>query len=266
MTETAAAPRVLDAERRQRLIAFVEEHQGATVGRLGEHLGVSEATVRRDLTRLSRGGLIERAHGGAVPHRVRPVGSYPEPPILERASVLAEEKRRIGRLAADQVEDGDTIMIAGGTTTAHMIPWCGERTGLTVVTNNLNVAGLLAPFSRITAIVIGGVLRHSGLSLHGALAEGALENLRVDKLFIGSSAVHVDYGLSADDLAEVETDRALMRAARQIIVLADRTKFGRVRTIRVIPIQRVSRIVTDVGIGGDQVEALRALGVVVDVA
>jgi len=110
------------------------------------------------------------------------------------------------------------------------------------------------------------MLRHSELSLLGALAEEALEDLRADKLFIGSPAIHPDYGLSADDLAEVQTDRAVMAAAREITVLADQTKFGRIATVRVAPITRVRRIVTDTGIAADHLAGLREQGIDVDLA
>lgn len=259
------SPRMLDAERRQQMVAFINEQQGATVARLSDRFGISEATVRRDLLQLTRRGLIERAHGGAVPRRTGQAEGFPEPPIHDRAAVMAEEKRRIGRAAARQVADGDTIMIAGGTTTAHMIPVLAERKGLTVLTNSLNVAGLLAPHEQIAVIMIGGVLRHSELSLVGELAEESLRNLRAAKLFIGSPAIDVTYGLSADDPAEVQTDRALMAAVREITVLADHTKFNRVRTIRVVPMSRVSRLVTDTGIAADQLAALRDLDIAVDV-
>jgi len=265
MSELGESPRVLDAERRQQMVAYVDEHQGATVATLSERFGVSEATVRRDLMQLDRRGLVERAHGGAVPLRQRAREGAPEPPILDRAAVMAEEKRRIGRAAAGLVADGDTIMIAGGTTTAHMIPLLATRSGLTVVTNNLNVAGLLAPMTQIMTILIGGVLRHSELSLLGALAEDALANLRVDTLYIGSSAIQVDHGLSADDPAEVQTDRALMAAARQVTVLADHSKFDRMRTLRVVPMERISRVVTDKGTAEEHLKALRELSIAVDV-
>jgi len=262
----SSSPRVLDAERRQQMVAFVEEHNGATVARLSERFGISEATARRDLTQLSRRGLLVRAHGGAIPRRPRQVEGFPEPPILERASVMPDEKRRIGRAAAALVEDGDTILIAGGSTTARMIPHLAERGRLTVMTNNLNVAGLLAAYPTITLILLGGILRHSELSLLGILPEDALKNLRADKLFIGSSAIHVDYGLSADDMAEVQTDRALVAAAAEITVVADRTKFGRVRTARVISMEEVHRIVTDRDIPEEQLLALREQGILVELA
>lgn len=265
MSDPAPSLRVLDAERRQQMVDYVEARHGATVAQLSERFGVSGATVRRDLLQLDRRGLIERAHGGAVPRQVRRADGLPEPPIVDRASVLTAEKRRIGRAAALHVADGDTIMIPGGTTTAHMIPHLAGRRNLTVVTNNLGVAGLLASFPHIAVILTGGVLRHSELSLHGVLAEEALANLRVDKLFIGSSAIRVDYGLSADDPAEVQTDRAFMAAAREVTILADHTKFDRVRTVRVAPMQRVHRVVTDTGTGEEHLAALRRLGVLVDV-
>lgn len=256
---------MLDTGRRQQMVTYIDEQQGATIARLSEHFGISEATVRRDLLQLSQRGLIERAHGGAVPRRARAAGGFPEPPIHERAAVLADEKRRIGRAAARYVADGDTILIAGGTTTAHLIPHLAERQGLTVVTNNLNIASLLAPLAQVSVIMIGGVLRHSELSLVGELADEALRNLRVAKLFIGSSAIDVTYGLSADDPAEVQTDRALMAAAREVIVLTDHSKFNQVRTFRVCPMARVARVITDAGIGGKDLTALRELGIEVGV-
>lgn len=261
-----ASPKVLDAERRQQMVSFVEDRNGATVAQLSERFGISEATARRDLTQLSRRGLLVRAHGGAIPRRLRHVEGFPEPPILERASVMEDQKRRIGRAAAALVEDGDTILIAGGSTTATMIPHLAERSRLTVLTNNLNVASLLAAYPRITLIVLGGILRHSELSLLGILPEEALKNLRADKLFIGSSAIHVAYGLSADDMAEVQTDRALVAAAGEITVMADRTKFGRVRTARVVAMDEVYRVVTDRGTPEEQLQALREQGIVVEVA
>jgi DeoR family transcriptional regulator of aga operon len=112
----------------------------------------------------------------------------------------------------------------------------------------------------------GGVMRHSELSLLGALAEDALGNLRVDKLFIGSSAIDTEYGLSADDPAEVQTDRALMAVASEIIVLADHTKFERKRTMRVVPIQRIAVLITDRDLPEVQRTALDEAGVDIEIA
>lgn len=256
---------VLDVERRQQMVAFIEQNEGATVAGLKERFGVSDATVRRDLIQLSKQGYIERGHGGAVPRRFRSFQGLPELPVLERAYLMVEEKRRIGQAAAGHVEDGDVILISGGSTTAEMVPYLSGRRELTVVTNALNIASLLAPYHNIRTLITGGVLRHSELSMLGALTEDALRNLRVDKLFMGSPAIHVDYGLSADDMSEVQSDRNIMASAREVIVLADHTKFGKIAMMRVAPTEQVRRLITDPGVPESTLAALREGGIDVEV-
>ena len=101
--------------------------------------------MRRDLIQLSKDGLVERGHGGAAPRRPRRSQGLPELPVLERAGLRVSEKRTIGRAAARYVEDGDVILINGGTTTAEMVPFLGAARDVTVITNGLNIASLLAP-------------------------------------------------------------------------------------------------------------------------
>ncbi len=186
-------------------------------------------------------------------------------PVLDRAGLQVTEKRLIGRSAARYVEDGDVIMINGGTTTAEMVQYLGDVQELTVITNALNIASLLAPHPNIKSVITGGVLRHSELSMLGALTEDALRNLRADKLFMGSPAIHVDYGFSADDMLEVESDRNLMASAKEVIVLADHTKFGKIAMMRVAPIERMRRIITDSGTPGAMVSTMEEQGVEVEV-
>ena len=248
------------------MVALIEKNDGSTVVELKERFGVSEATVRRDLVQLSKQGYIERGHGGAVPRRLRRSQGLPELPVLERASLRVEEKRRIGQAAAWHVDDGDVVIISGGTTTAEMIPYLGDRRGLTVITNALNVASLLAPYRHIKTVITGGDLRHSEMSMLGALTEDALSNLRADKLFMGSPAVHVDYGFSADDMTEVQSDRALMASAKEITVMADHTKFGKIAMMRVAPIGRMRRLISDSMVPEAVVADLREQGMEVELA
>jgi DeoR family transcriptional regulator of aga operon len=256
---------MLDIERRQKMVAFIEQNDGATVGELSRKYAVSEATVRRDLIQLSKDGFVERGHGGAVPRRLRRSQGLPELPVLERAGLRVSEKRAIGRAAARYVEDGDVILINGGTTTAEMVPFLGAARDVTVITNGLGIASLLAPLTNIKAVITGGVLRNSELSMLGMLTKDALHNLRADKLFMSSPAIHVDYGFSADDMLEVESDRNMMASAKEIIVLADHTKFGNIAMMRVAPIERVRRIITDSGTSGEVVAACAEQGVEVEV-
>jgi DeoR/GlpR family transcriptional regulator of sugar metabolism len=256
---------MLDIERRQKMVAFIEQNDGATVGELSRRYSVSEATVRRDLIQLSKDGLVERGHGGAAPRRLRRSQGLPELPVLERAGLRVSEKRAIGRAAARYVEDGDVILINGGTTTAEMVPFLGTVRDVTAITNGLNIASLLAPLTSIKTVITGGVLRNSELSMLGALTEDALHNLRADKLFMSSPAIHVNYGFSADDMLEVESDRNMMASAKEIIILADHTKFGNTAMMRVAPIERVRRIITDSGTSREVVAACEEQGVEVEV-
>jgi DeoR family transcriptional regulator, aga operon transcriptional repressor len=256
---------VLDVERRQKMVALVEQHDGATVRELSQTFAVSEATVRRDLILLSKEGLLERGHGGAAPRHARRLQGLPELPLLERAGLQISEKQQIGRAAARHVDDGDVILINGGTTTAQMIPHLDRVQDLTVITNALNIVSLLAPYQYIKTIITGGVLRNSELSMLGVLTEDALHNLRADKLFMSSPAIHVDYGFSADDMTEVESDRNMMSSAQEITVLADHTKFGKIAMMRVAPIESARRIITSSNTSRAMVAALKEQDIEVEV-
>jgi DeoR family transcriptional regulator of aga operon len=255
----------LDVERRQQIVALVDHENSVTVADLSKRLGVSAATIRRDLIQLSQHGLIVRAHGGAA-RRLNAERSLVEPPLRKRAALQAEEKRRIGAAAAAHVGDHETVIIASGTTTSQMIPHLAERQGLTVLTNSLNIATLLAPYPAIEVILLGGVLRHSELTTLGSIAETTLENLRADKLFIGCSAIHIDYGISAENVAEAHCDRLFMSSAGEVTVLADHTKFGKVSLVRVALIDRVRRLITDHCTPEDDLSALRDQNVLVEIA
>lgn len=256
---------MLDSGRRNGIVEYVEKSGGVRVDVLAETFGVSPATIRRDLTQLDRQGLIERAHGGAAPKRHGRIPGMPELPMLSRSTVQVEKKRAIGRAAAGYVNNGDVVYISGGSTTAEMIPYLSGHRNLTVVTNALNIASLLAARPEITAIIVGGTLRHLEMSMLGALTEDALKNLRADRLFMGSPAVHHEHGFSADDMTEVQSDRDIMAIASEITILADHTKFGCIATMRQASITDVQRLITDTEAPLSDVQAIRKQGVEVHV-
>jgi DeoR/GlpR family transcriptional regulator of sugar metabolism len=141
-----------------------------------------------------------------------------------------------------------------------------DRANLTVITNALHIVYTLAGQSGITVIVLGGLLRHSELSTTGYLAQRTLEDLRADKVIIGVTALSLKDGLTGNYLPEVNTVRAIMSLSREVIVVADHTKFGQVSTVSIAPISAVNTIITDDGAPPDQVEALRRAGVKVIIA
>jgi DeoR/GlpR family transcriptional regulator of sugar metabolism len=253
---------LLNTERKQQIAQFIREHKRATVAELSERFDVSEATIRRDLEKLDSEGEIQRAHGGAVAVE----RAAPEPPVVHRMVENEEEKRRIGRAAAQLVQDGDVIFLGSGTTTLEVARNLDDKKNLTVITNALNVVNQLAGKQNITVIVTGGLFRHSELSLIGHIAEQALKELRADKVIMGMRAISIEEGLTNDYLPETMTDRTIIQFAPEVILVVDHSKFGKVSTALVAPITSVQKIVTDAGISPQIVADLRAKGMAVIVA
>lgn len=253
---------MLREERKRKISQFIKENKKATVAELSKLFGVSESTIRRDLEELDEQGVIQRAHGGAVVVE----RAAPEPPIIQRMAENEEEKRRIGRAAAELVRDGETIFLGSGTTTMEVARNLVDRNNLTVITNALNIANLFAGKSNITVIVVGGLLRHSELSMIGHITEQVLKELHADKVIMGMRAISAQDGLTNDYLPETMTDRAIINLAPEVIVVADHSKFGKVSTALVAPISSIHKIVTDSGAPAEQVEALRQAGVEVIIA
>lgn len=254
--------KLLREERRREISRLINENKKATVAELSRLFRVSESTIRRDLEELDEQGLVQRAHGGALVVEHAP----PEPPIIQRMEERAEEKRRIGRAAADLVRDGDTIFIGSGTTTLEVARNLVDRDNLTVITNALNIASVFAGKSNVTVIVVGGLLRHSELSMLGHIAEQALKELNADRVIMGMRAVSIENGLTSDFLPEAMTDRAIIQAAPEVILAADHSKFGKVSIALVAPIASVSKIVTDAEAPLELISELRQLGIEVMVA
>ena len=255
---------MFNVERQRQICQLIEEKRLATVAELSQYFGVSEATIRRDLEKLESKGLLQRFHGGAIFSDGR--RARPEPPIIQRAEENAGEKRKIGRAAAALVEDGETIFIGSGTTTLEVARHLKSKKNLTVITNALNIANELAGEQDITLIVVGGLLRHSELSMIGHIAEQALKELRADKVIMGMRALSLRDGLTNDYLPETMTDRAIISFAPEVILVVDHSKFGKVSTALVAPVDHVSKIVTDDKAPPEIIAELRKLGIEVILA
>jgi DeoR/GlpR family transcriptional regulator of sugar metabolism len=253
---------LLREERKRKISQFIKDNKEASVPELSKLFGVSESTIRRDLEELDGQGEIQRAHGGAVSVE----RSAPEPPVVHRMVENEEEKRRIGQAAARLVQDGEVIFLGSGTTTLEVARSLDDKKNLTVITNALNVANQLAGKQNITVIVIGGLLRHSELSLVGHITEQALKELRADKVIMGMRAISVQEGLTNDYLPETMTDRAIVNFAPEVIVVADHSKFGKVSTALVAPITSVGKIVTDIRTSPELINEIRQLGIEVILA
>jgi DeoR/GlpR family transcriptional regulator of sugar metabolism len=190
---------------------------------LCRQLKVSPATMRRDLDQLEQGGAIRRVHGGAVSVESR----LEEPMFADKASLAVREKRRIAEAALTFIEPGDTIYLDGGSTVLELARLLRDRTNLTVVTNSLRAAHELSGRGP-RLILIGGELRRLSQTMVGPLTRLVLHELHLDKAFMGTIGFSAKEGLTTTDPSEAFTKEVVMGQARQVIVLADSSKAGKV--------------------------------------
>jgi DeoR/GlpR family transcriptional regulator of sugar metabolism len=242
-------------DRHDRLLALLQTTGRATVDDLADGLGVTSATIRRDLQLLAREGRLLRTYGGAALADRRTV----------RETRTLEAKRAIASVAAHLVTDGSTIAIGSGSTALEFARRLVDRR-LTVITNALDVANELVDRGGIELILLGGAVRPRMHSMLGHLAELATAELRADTLFMGIGAIGLEHGLMNDSVPEIQTDRALRRMARTVVVLADATKFDLVAPAWVFGLDEVDTIVTDWTLDPARVRAFEERGIRVIVA
>jgi len=249
------------AETRRRLLLDLVQRQGfASLDELVKSLGVSESTVRRDLEMLDLAGAIKRTHGGAVSSdEVRAL-----PALEDRASTATAEKQAIGRAAAALIEDGDAVLLDGGTTTLEVARALLGRP-LQVVTNSLPIAQLLTTSQPIDLILIGGyVYPRTGVAL-GPLAIATMQRIRVRKAILGVGGIVTD-GIYNANLLLVETERQMMSCGQEVMIVADHTKFGRLALARLCGLDEVRHLVVDSGVPDDYRILLESSGVTIHVA
>jgi DeoR/GlpR family transcriptional regulator of sugar metabolism len=220
---------------------LLESQSSVRITDLRDQFSVSKMTIRRDLDLLERKGLLRRVHGGAVNTR----GSSFEPPYPSREAVNRDKKERIGQEASKLVQDGNSITLDVGTTTLEMTRHLQKKNNLTVLTPSLHIANTLSQQPNIRLILTGGILRSGELSLIGNLAERAFEDFFVDKLFLGIGGIDISAGLTEFNLEDALVKKVMLKNAKEVIVLADASKFEQIAFASVAPIDDISRIVTD---------------------
>lgn len=248
------------AERKQEILLLLEKNLRVHVDQLASHFGVSRSSIRRDLNHLHDDGLLSRTYGGAVA-----LNGSAEAPFKERQVANLAEKTRIGRAAVELIEEGDTIFVDGGTTTECMTPYLLERR-LTVVSYGLNIINRLSCSKSITLIAIGGMLHPHSQTFGGVLSLSAMQayNIRFDKAFLAASGVSALDGVTNASLEEVPIKRKAIEAGQYNILLADASKIGVTRAAYIAPTQDIHRLVTGAQAKSDSLEAIRALGLTVD--
>jgi DeoR family transcriptional regulator of aga operon len=241
------------------ILRVLAENGSVDVADLAVDLGVSEATVRRDLRALADQRLLERAHGGAV------FQGPAELPVRYRSGQAHAEKVRIAQAAADRVGEGEVVALTGGTTTLEIARCLARRGEASVVTNALNIAAELAVQPNVKLIVTGGVARGVSYELVGPLADSTLGKINIDVAFVGADGVDRDAGLTTRNETEAATNRALIERSRRAIAVADASKLGRVVFAGICPLSSVAELITGGAAEPAQLDRLRTGGLRVSV-
>jgi DeoR/GlpR family transcriptional regulator of sugar metabolism len=235
---------LIPAQRRKRIQELLEKHQVVQSVFLSEALQVSEATIRRDLGWLEKEGLLERTHGGAILSQRMEA----EPEYSHSAQAHPNEKQAIGVAAAALVENGDTIFINSGTTATQVVHHLRGKSGITIVTSNINAALEMREFD-LELILLGGIFRPRAKSVVGRFTTDSLRQIYANKAFIGVDGLSLKYGCTTPISDEAEIARLMIeRTHGPVIVVADHSKWGVVSNFEIAPLDQIQILVTDEGL------------------
>ncbi|MCF6462017.1 DeoR/GlpR family DNA-binding transcription regulator [Clostridium sp. Cult1] len=227
-------------ERRLKIAEIINRGDSVKVGELSREFGVSESTIRRDLNELERFGLIMRTHGGAVSTQINKL----EATFVEKQDKYSEEKERIGKIAAKQIKDGDTVILDSGTTTWHLSKFINAK-NITIITNSIALANELSNREDIQLINTGGIIRSNTKAQIGSIAEKTIRQFRVDKTFLGANGVSLKSGITTPTLQEAGVKQAMMDVADKVYLLVDESKFEQVYFSWICDIKDINYIITN---------------------
>jgi DeoR/GlpR family transcriptional regulator of sugar metabolism len=250
--------KALAAERLDRLRDLVRARRVVRLQELCREAGVSTATARRDLAELEKRGELRRVHGGAVS-----VGSRLDEPLFDdKTALAAREKQRIAAAALARIQPGETVYLDGGSTVLALARLLRDRTNVTVVTNSLRAASELSGAGP-RLILVGGELRRLSQTVVGPLTRAVLEELHVDRAFMGTMGFAAE-GLTTTDAGEAFTKELVMRRAREVVLLADSSKAGKILFARAGRLEQVQLLITDKQLAPEWARELAKRGVKIE--
>jgi DeoR family fructose operon transcriptional repressor len=244
------------AERQQLLVQRSRRDGRIDVADTATELGVAPETIRRDLGVLERQGLVRRVYGGAV--TVERLDF--EPGVAQRDRTNAAEKDRIARAALDELPERGTILLDGGTTTSRLASLLPADRELTVITNSVPIASVVASRPNLVLHLLGGRVRGTTLTAVENWALSALEALLVDVAFLGANGFSAEHGCTTPDLAEAAVKTAMVASARRRVLLADHGKYGAAQLSRFARLAEFDVLITDDGLDAAAVTALEGSG------
>ncbi len=251
------------AEYRHQYILDKIDHRGSVnVVELAENFDVSEMTIRRDLRELEKLGLIRRFHGGAVNSRGR---AY-EPPLKTRSLENQKQKEIIGRYAAKMIGEGDSVSLDVGSTVFEIAKNLGQTKNITVITPSLQIAQLFMDRSDVRLIMPGGIVHPGEYSLIGEITRRNLEQFFVDRLFIAAGAIDINAGVTEFNMDDALIKQALIKSAKEVILVADSTKFNKTSFAFVTHLSRIDQVITDETLPDEFSEFFKQNGISVHIA
>ena len=246
-------------ERRALILRLLEQQEEVLVTDLSRQTGISEVTIRKDLTILQNRHLLLRTRGGAMR---RPVENSNEDTAIERKQLFNfKEKERIGIEAAKLIKDGDYIMFDSGTTTLEVARHLDKFHELHIITNAMNIATELMNYKRFDVVFLGGNVRQNSLSTVGPLALSVLRNFSRYKLFLGVDSFSIENGISTPSLEEALLNQIMVQQADKVIAVFDSSKFNKRSYVHVADVNELDCIITDRAIPVGMTAKLKSLGV-----
>lgn len=243
-------------ERQQRILTQARAEGRVEVAALAEALEVTQETVRRDLDRLERQGLVRRVHGGAIP-----TGRLDfEPGLNHRDATASSEKARMARVAVGLLPREGTVLLDAGTSTARVAAALPDDSRLTVVTNALPIATQLATRPTLTVHLVGGRVRGQTLAAVDAWALETLRRVTVDVAVLGTNGISVRRGLTTPDVSEAGVKSAMVAAGRRVVLLADSSKYGNDQFSQFATLSEIDVVVSDAGLDDEAHAAIAREG------
>ena len=232
-------------ERREAILLALQRHSMVRVTDLSRDLGVSTATIRKDISALERLGKLRRTHGGAIPARVDNV----EERFDVARTIMRAEKVRIGRAAAKLVQDGDILFVQSGSTCLEFVRALKGKTDLTVITSDLLI-GMTSEevLQDSTVIMLGGTLRFGYHYTQGLNALRQLENYYVPTAFLCANALSFERGVTAHRREQAEWVGALVENSERPVMLLDSSKIGENALVRAVGLEDIDALITDTGV------------------
>lgn len=244
-------------KRRNKIMELLTQKGKVKVVELSKLFGISEVTIRNDLSELEEAGLLERIHGGAVStHK-----AYYNMSFHDRMRTNEAEKREIAAACASMISDGDTIMINSGTTTLFAIQELRSVKNLTIVTNSLSIAQEVINFNKANVILLGGNFNVQYQFTYGDDTLNQLKKYKADKLILSADGVSAEEGVTTYHYLESEVNRQMISRVNQTIVVADYTKIGRASFAHIDLIENIDFVITNKKASCDEIELIREKGV-----